>query len=96
MLAPRRYRNYHRKLKARAKRRGLKYNLNVKYIKSLEVDRCPYFFCKLQYLSVPEGVRRPDDLATIDRIDAKQGYIKGNVCIISNKANHFKSIWERK
>lgn len=40
-------------------------------------------------LVIEEGVRRGDS-PSIDRIDSTKGYVPGNVCVISEKANRLK------
>ena len=51
-------------------------------------DICPVLGIPLQ---IWEGNGPRDNSPSIDRIDPKKGYIKGNVCIISMKANRIKN-----
>lgn len=73
--------------KARAKRNKLAFNLEVNDIKIPE--KCPVFGFALK-------VNDCDCTPSIDRIDPLLGYVKGNIQIISNKANRIKSnaTWE--
>lgn len=50
---------------------------------------CPIFNVKLTYKRDGSG-KIPANLATIDRINSKKGYVKGNVQIISWRANDLK------
>ena len=49
--------------------------------------RCPVTHIAL---TVPDG-KVVDSMMTLDRIDNTQGYIKGNVRVVSMKANRMKS-----
>jgi hypothetical protein len=75
------YKIWHR-AKSRAKKKGLDFNLEVSDIVIPEV--CPVF-------NVPFDKTNHDYTYSIDRIDPTKGYVKGNVAIISNKANRIKS-----
>ena len=37
-----------------------------------------------------EGERNANNIPSLDRINSSKGYVKGNVRIISNRANHLK------
>jgi hypothetical protein len=52
------------------------------------VDKCPILNISLNYYSVGGRV---NDTASFDRVDSTKGYVKGNVRIISNRANMIKS-----
>ena len=75
-------------IKKRAKLKGLEFNLTLNDIPQIP-DICPV-------LGIPiipnDGTSTPtDNSPSIDRIDNKKGYIKGNIRIISNRANRIKS-----
>lgn len=73
-----------RQIKLRANKHGIKFNLTLDDI--IVPDRCPVLGIKLK-----RGVGQSCDTSpTVDRINAKRGYIKGNVAIISQKANSLK------
>jgi len=71
--------------KSRAKRKGFEHNITIE---DIEIpDKCPL-------LGIPlfagQGSVCPNS-PTLDRIDSSKGYIKGNVWVISYKANTIKS-----
>lgn len=68
--------------RARAKKYGIAFNITVEDIKIPE--KCPY----LEVVLVPFDKWR---CPSLDRIDPNRGYVKGNVQVISNKANTMKN-----
>lgn len=73
--------------RARAKKYGLDFNLEEKDIVIPEF--CPLLGIPL---SIAEGRKAvKDNSASLDRIDSKLGYVKGNVWVVSHKANTIKS-----
>lgn len=75
-------------LKKRAKLKGFDFNLELE-----DIPQIPKF-CPV--LGIPivinEGKCQPtDNSPSVDRIDSKKGYIKGNIRIISNRANRIKA-----
>lgn len=71
--------------KARAKKKGLDFSINLEDI--LFPDVCPIL--QIPLLVNIEKVK--DDSPTLDRIDNRLGYIRGNVRVISYKANRLKN-----
>lgn len=71
--------------RSRAKKQGVACNITRDDIQIPEF--CPVLGIKL----VPMQGRRAEDCPSIDRIDPYQGYVKGNVAVISWKANRLKS-----
>lgn len=70
--------------KARAKKRGHEFNIELEDI--IVPEFCPILGIKLQY---NKGTQAGDSPA-LDRLDNNKGYIKGNVHIISVRANRLK------
>jgi len=74
-----------RNAKYRAKGLGLEFNLELSDI--VIPDRCPALRIKIE--GAAKG--QPKDASpSLDRIDNSKGYIKGNVAVISYKANRLK------
>ena len=77
--------------KNRARVKKLRFNLDVPYVRTIAKTYCPYFpEIALMYKT---DKRRGWNLSSpsLDRIIPGSGYIKGNVEIISMKANLIKS-----
>jgi hypothetical protein len=72
--------------KRRALKRGLEFNLTVSDLNLPLL--CPLLKIPLR---VSESGHSDDNSPTLDRIDPSRGYVKGNVQIISKKANQIKS-----
>ena len=77
---------YHR-AKSRAKKKGRDFNLELDDI--VIPDVCPVLGHKFIYGDT-------DWTYSIDRVDNNLGYVKGNVVIVSNKANRIKNSATRK
>ncbi len=72
--------------KSGAKQRGLECNISIKDIPDIP-KTCPIFKMELK---TGDGVLA-DNSTTLDRIDNNEGYVSGNIHIISWKANRLKS-----
>lgn len=86
--------NFYKSKVESCKDRGIEFKLNLVSVRNmLRTQICPYTGITL---TVSRGGGKPlrsSDI-TIDRIDNKKGYVKGNVMAVSNVANNFKSIFE--
>lgn len=71
--------------KARAARRGLPFDLTLDDVQLPPV--CPIFGTPFD---IAPGVVSPNS-PSVDRIDPSGGYVKGNVWVISHRANRIKS-----
>lgn len=70
--------------KLKAKKKGLEFDLTIEDI--IIPETCPL-------LNIPLGkknVKISENSPTLDRIDNSKGYIKGNIWVISNRANKMK------
>jgi hypothetical protein len=71
-----------------AKRRGWLFNLDLSDI--VVPERCPLLGCKLERRT--DGSRKKShNTPSLDRIDSSLGYVKGNVWVISWRANQIKT-----
>lgn len=77
----------HTQLRNRANRRGIEFNLDVEDI--ILPTHCPVLGCEL-VLGLGSGKRSPYSYS-VDRIDPTKGYTKGNIQIMSVKANLMKN-----
>ena len=76
----------------RAKDKQIAFDIDHAYIRSIAPSRCPIFNIELEW-SVERGnghITLPNS-PSLDRIDPSKGYVKGNVWIISHRANSIKS-----
>lgn len=71
--------------KARSKRKGYDFNLELEDI--VIPNTCPILGCKLEMGNKKDYSSSP----SLDRIDPTMGYVKGNVWVISTRANTIKS-----
>jgi hypothetical protein len=76
----------------RAKEKDLPFDIDYEYVRSLVVSHCPVFGMPLEWSTYRgKGAGGIANSPSLDRIDPTKGYVKGNVWIISHKANTFKS-----
>ena len=80
-------RNLHRSAKARAKNKNIPFDLD--YTDIVIPDKCPILNITL-VSGVDTGAGGNENSPSLDRIDNTKGYIKGNIQVISNKANSMK------
>lgn len=75
-------------IRGNAKRRGLEFNLDLSDI--VIPERCPVLGMVLARNTT--GIRKPQSCSpSVDRLDSKRGYVKGNVAVISYRANRIKN-----
>lgn len=73
--------------RARAKANGIDFNLDIEDINI--PTHCPLLGIELY---IAEGLKSvKDHSASLDRINSAKGYVKGNVWVISHRANTMKS-----
>ena len=76
----------------RARLYNLPFDIDIEYLKSIKTNRCPIFDMELSWGKIGEGHKNmAANSPSLDKIKPEYGYIKGNVCIISNKANTIKN-----
>ena len=76
------------RIKHKCKKNNIPFNLEIEDIKV--PTHCPVLNIKLNW-NIGRGGRNWPDSPSIDRIDPKGGYVKGNIRVISNRANLLKS-----
>jgi hypothetical protein len=75
-----------------AKENEIAFNIDLDYIRSIVPSHCPIFKTKLEWSTCRGNGSIPlPNSPSIDRIDPSRGYVKGNVWIISHKANRIKN-----
>lgn len=72
------------KAKSRAKKQGLEFNIDPEDL--VIADKCPVLGIPMRILSKSRNNR-----ATVDKKDPGKGYTKGNVVVISGRANMLKT-----
>lgn len=72
--------------KARSKRLNIEFNISIEDV--VVPEFCPILGLKLK---INTRMGSKDDSATIDRLNPRLGYIKGNVAVMSHLANRIKS-----
>jgi hypothetical protein len=75
-------------LRHKAKKLGMDFNIICEDI--LPPTLCPVFGMPLRLLGGRDGFQALPNSASVDRVDNKLGYVKGNVRVISNRANLLK------
>lgn len=75
-------------IRARAKSKGLPYELDADFLESIMPTHCPILGVQLErHVGHGTGPFSP----TVDRIFPDKGYVRDNVMIISKRANQIKS-----
>lgn len=74
--------------KFRATRARMPFDLDSTYILSITPDVCPVFGTEFKFIG--NGQITPDS-ATLDKLKPELGYVRGNVAVISMKANAIKN-----
>ncbi len=73
-------------VKYRAKKENIPFDIEASDLKIPKY----YPYLKIE-LTSKKGIKHADNLMSVDRIDAEKGYVKGNVEVISYKANRMKN-----
>ena len=76
--------------KRRAKANGRAFDLTLEYLQHLVVPHCPVLGTELVW-EYGHGFGLGAHSPSLDRIDNSLGYVKGNVAIISHRANSMKN-----
>lgn len=73
--------------KSRAAKRGLPFDLDKEYVRSILPDVCPVFRQPFVWYGHKLHAFSP----SLDRVFPEKGYVRGNVVVISQRANAIKS-----
>jgi len=73
-----------------AKEKNLPFDINLEYLRSIKVDKCPIFDTVFEWDRMGEGYNT-DQVPSLDKFYPELGYVKGNVAFISLKANRIKN-----
>jgi hypothetical protein len=79
--------------KQRSKEKNLPCDVTSKYLLALISTHCPVFGTEFVFRGL--GVTCPES-PSLDRLDSSKGYVKGNVVVISSKANAIKNAYGSK
>jgi len=79
--------------KIRAKKAKLDHDLDLNYLLEILPTHCPYLGSQFHWEARTDcGLRGSHPFSpSIDRIDSSRGYVKGNVAIVSHRANSIKN-----
>lgn len=72
---------------SRSKRYGVEKKFERDDLRKLYTDTCPVLNIKLSW----SNSKLMDNSPSLDRIDNTKGYVNGNMCIMSQRANRIKS-----
>lgn len=75
-----------RACKARAKEKGLPFDLTEAHLREVWTDVCPIFDTTLDI----QALKNSPQHAELDRVIPELGYVKGNVAWLSQRANRIK------
>lgn len=83
------YYSWANSLKSRAAERGVPYDIDADYLISIQTTHCPALGTEFKR----RGERGSNSPAspTIDRIIPELGYVRGNIVMLSRRANNIKS-----
>ena len=74
----------------RARRDNIPFDIDIEYLTSIKTDRCPIFDTEILWGKFGDEYKKTANSPSLDKIKPEWGYIKGNVCIISDLANRIK------
>lgn len=76
--------------RSRAKTKDLPFDIDGEYLRSIAPSHCPVLGMPLEWSLQRHSGHMPNS-PSLDRIVPERGYVKGNVWIISYRANQIKS-----
>jgi hypothetical protein len=81
-----------KKAKERSREKEIPFDIDIEYLMSIATSHCPIFNVPLEWSCFRSNKKGPlPNSPSLDRIVPNRGYVKGNVWIISHRANTIKS-----
>jgi hypothetical protein len=81
-----------RRARRRAREKGLAFDIDANYLRSVVPSHCPILGVELAWSTRRlNGDTTLPNSPSLDRIDPTKGYVKGNVWIVSARANRIKN-----
>jgi hypothetical protein len=77
--------NTFNEIKQRARKKNIQFDITIEYLRSIWTNDCPILGISMQF-----NKGRQENSFSVDRIDNTQGYINGNIIVISWRANRIK------
>lgn len=77
-------------MRERAARKGVVFDITVAYLESITPEVCPVFGTPFSFIN---NGKLSYSSPSVDRLRPDQGYVRGNIRVISMKANSIKSAY---
>ncbi len=77
-------------IRKRCKATGMRCDIDVPYLIRIANKHCPVFGVELKYTVDGKGKGPSKHSPTVDKVLPNMGYVAGNVCVISWRANMLK------
>lgn len=78
----------------RAKRKGIEFSVSIDDVQKVwpKDGKCPILGIKLiPRILMKDGTKSKTNSPSLDRLDSSKGYVKGNIAVISTRANLIKN-----
>jgi hypothetical protein len=82
--------NMHQSAKKRSRKKGRLFDITIEDVRELYAERCPLLGIELNWETSGRKIAS-DNSPSLDRVDSSKGYVKGNLWIISWRANKIKN-----
>lgn len=75
-------------MRARSAAKGIPCDVDKEYVYAILTDTCPVFGTPFVFVGAGKA---GNDSPTVDKLDPAKGYVRGNIVVISQRANAIKS-----